>query len=137
VTKKTLGSHKPRTVANPVEIWKSTDGEWEWRVLKKKSDLIWECAVKSLDTFGSWEYGDVYAQTVTANERTFVDLGLSPEYFADLIPTAIGAEIEIPDSSHSGVILPPKMFPYLCQYFTEDSMSFHCPDAKGQIVFFF
>ena len=27
--------NKTRPVGNPYEIWKSLDGSWEWRVLKK------------------------------------------------------------------------------------------------------
>lgn len=61
---------KKRPVDNPYEIWKSANGEWEWRVLKKwqaddfKQYARWYCAVKSPHTFGSWEYGDVYAADV-------------------------------------------------------------------------
>ena len=137
MAKKTSGSNKPRTMDTPLEIWKSADGEWEWRVLEKKSDLVWECAVKSPNTFGSWEYGDVYTHTVTANERTFVDLGFGPDYFADLIPIAIGTEIDVPDPNEPQTLLRPEMFPFLCQYFKEDNMSFHCPDEQGEIMFFF
>ena len=137
MTKKTSASNKSRTVDKPLEIWKSADGEWEWRVLKKRSDLIWGCAVKSPGTFGSWEYGDVHAQTVTANVRTFVDLGFGPGYFADLIPVAVGTEIDVPNSSDPQKSLRPDMFPFLCDYFKEESMSFHSPNEKAEIVFFF
>lgn len=137
MAKKTTDPNKPRTVANPLEIWKSADGEWEWRVLRKKSDSIWECAVKSPNTFGSWEYGDVYAQTVTAYERTFVDLGFGLGYFTDIIPTVIGTEIDVPDPGEPQTLLRPEMFPFLCDYFKEDNMSFHCPDDQGKIMFFF
>lgn len=122
---------------NPLEIWKSADGEWEWRVLKKRSAFIWGCAVKSPGTFGSWEYGDVHAQTVTANMRTFVDLGFGPGYFADLIPEAIGTKIEVPDPSESQKSLRPEAFPFLCDYFKEESMSFHCPNEQAKVEFFF
>lgn len=64
---------KVRPVNNPYEVWTSHDGHWEWRVLKKYRAPIheeqdpfarWFCAVKSPYTFGSWEYGDVYAAEV-------------------------------------------------------------------------
>ncbi len=132
-----MAKNKPHTLAHPWEIWQSADGEWEWRVLKKKSDLIWECAVKSPNTFGSWEYGDVYAETVTANNCTYIDRGFSPNYFADLIPVTIGTEIKVPNPDQPQTPLHPETFPFLCQYFAEDSMSFHCPDEQGRLLFFF
>ena len=136
MAKKTSFS-KPRTIANPLEIWQSSDGTWEWRVLKKKSDLIWECAVKSPNTFEGWEYGDVHSQTVVANHRTFVDLGFGLDYFKDLVPSVIGTEITTPDASQPQTLLPPERFSFLCGYFTEDGMSYHCPDGAGNLSFFF
>lgn len=67
---------KTRKVENPYEIWKweSSNGEWEWRVLKKYQTpeneaknpyARWFCAVKSPFTYDSWEYGDTYVQDVT------------------------------------------------------------------------
>ena len=66
---------KTRPVDKPYEVWKadSPDGEWEWRILKKwqkpskeKTNPYarWFCAVKSPNTFGSWEYGDTYAREI-------------------------------------------------------------------------
>lgn len=120
-----------------MEIWQSVDQTWEWRVLKKKSDLIWSCAVKSPSTSGSWEYGDTDAQTVVANERVYTDLGLGRDYLADLVPNIIGTKLEVPDAGQPQVVLQPKTFPFLCQYFTEDGMSYHGLDAQGQVLFFF
>ena len=66
---------KTRKVDNPYEIWKSADGSWEWRVLKKYQSpeneaknpyARWFCAVKSPMTYGSWEYGDTYVREVTS-----------------------------------------------------------------------
>ena len=60
---------KTRKVEDPYEVWKSLDGTWEYRVLKKyqapdkeKTNRYarWFCAVKSPFTYGSWEYGDTY-----------------------------------------------------------------------------
>ena len=60
---------KTRKVDNPYEIWKSADGTWVWRVLKKYQSeeneaknpyARWFCAVKSPFTYNSWEYGDCY-----------------------------------------------------------------------------
>ena len=65
--------NKTRPVENPYEIWRSPDGTWEWRVLKKwqkpskeKNNPFsrWFCAVRSPHTYGSWEYGDTYAREV-------------------------------------------------------------------------
>jgi len=64
---------KERKVDNPYEIWKTPDGSWEWRVLKKwqvdddKPYARWFCAVKSPYTYGSWEYGDVYVKDIKQN----------------------------------------------------------------------
>lgn len=61
---------KTRKIDNPYEIYKSVDGMWEWRVLKKyqeddnKPNARWFVAVKSPFTFGDWEYGDEYAKNV-------------------------------------------------------------------------
>lgn len=63
---------KTRPVDNPYEVYKNLYG-WEWRVLKKyqaddhKPYARWFCAVMSPYTFGSWEYGDVYAQEVLSS----------------------------------------------------------------------
>ena len=63
-------SAKMRTVDNPYEIWKSPDGTWEWRVLKKwqidddKPYARWFCAVKSPMTFGRFDMGDVYVKDI-------------------------------------------------------------------------
>ena len=69
-------------VDTPYEVWKNEASGFEWRVLKKyqtpaKEDenfknalrtgmnyTRWFCAVRSPMTYGSWEYGDVYAQDV-------------------------------------------------------------------------
>jgi hypothetical protein len=65
--------NKTRPVENPYEIWKSPDGTWEWRVLKKyqapelekKNPYArWYCAVKSPFTYGEWEYGDTYVNDI-------------------------------------------------------------------------
>ena len=61
---------KERKVDNPYEIWRSADGTWEWRILKKwqedddKPYARWFCAVKSPMTFGSYDYGDVYVKDI-------------------------------------------------------------------------
>ena len=64
---------KMRKVEEPYEVWKTLDGSWEWRVLKKwqlddnKQFARWFCAVKSPYTFGSWDYGDVYVSEIKEN----------------------------------------------------------------------
>lgn len=74
---------KTRKVEQPYEVWKSSDGTWEWRVLKKyqtpskeKTNQYarWFCAVKSPFTFGSWEYGDTYISDVRRNAQRSSDV---------------------------------------------------------------
>ena len=73
---------KTVSVDEPYEIYVNEPSGFEWRVLKKyqtpkkeaenfekaKAGAVnytrWFCAVKSPMTYGSWEYGDVYAQDV-------------------------------------------------------------------------
>ena len=61
---------KTRKVDNPYEVWKTADGTWEWKVLKKwqadddKPYARWFCAVKSPFTHGSFELGDVYVKEI-------------------------------------------------------------------------
>lgn len=64
---------KTRKIDNPYEIWKSVNGLWEWRVLKKwqtdddKPYARWFCGVKSPMTFGSFELGDVYVKEIKSS----------------------------------------------------------------------
>ena len=62
-----------RDLEEPYEVWRSKDGEWEWRVLKKyqkpeneaKNALArWFVAVRSPFTWGHWEYGDEYVSEI-------------------------------------------------------------------------
>ena len=60
---------KKTDIENPYAIYKA--GDLEYRVLKtyklaKNEDAYsrWFVAGKSADTFGSWEYGDMYAPQV-------------------------------------------------------------------------
>lgn len=61
---------KMRSIDNPYEIWKSPDGNFETRILKKwqqddnKPYARWYTATKSPATFGSWEYGDMYVKDI-------------------------------------------------------------------------
>ena len=61
---------KKRTKENPYEIWKTPDGLWEWRVLRKyqvddnKPHARWFVAAKSPFTQGGFEYGDTYASDI-------------------------------------------------------------------------
>lgn len=65
--------NKERKVDNPYEVWKTPDGQWEWRVLKKwqtddnKPGARWMCAVKSPFTYGSFDLGDVYVSEIKEN----------------------------------------------------------------------
>jgi hypothetical protein len=67
---------KRRTVDNPYEVWKSYDGRWTWKVLKKyqtpEKELTnpyarWFCAVSSPFTEGYDDYGDVYVAEIRSN----------------------------------------------------------------------
>jgi hypothetical protein len=66
---------KLRKVDNPYEVWKSADGTWEWRVLKKwqvdddKPYARWFCAVKSPFTYGKYDMGDVYVKDIKENAQ--------------------------------------------------------------------
>jgi hypothetical protein len=64
---------KYRDKENPYEIWRSFDGTWEWRVLKKYQSpereeenpfARWMCAVRSPHTYGSFDIGDVYVKDI-------------------------------------------------------------------------
>jgi len=61
---------KERKIDNPYEVWKTPDGVWEWRVLKKwqaddnKPYARWFCGVKSPFTYGRFELGDVYVKDI-------------------------------------------------------------------------
>lgn len=61
---------KERPVNNPYEVWKTPDGSWEWRVIKKwqvddnKPFARWFYGVKSPYTHGSFELGDVYVSEI-------------------------------------------------------------------------
>jgi hypothetical protein len=65
--------NKERGIDKPYEIWKTPDGNWEWKVLKKwqieddKPFARWFCGVKSPFTYGSFELGDVYVKEIKAN----------------------------------------------------------------------
>lgn len=65
--------NKERKLHEPYEIWKSRDGTWEWRVLKKwqaddnKPYARWFCAVKSPFTYDNFEYGDVYVSEIKSH----------------------------------------------------------------------
>lgn len=67
---------KTRKVEEPYEIWKSADGTWEWRVLRKYQTperetanpfARWLCAVMSPFTQGTYDYGDVYVREIKKN----------------------------------------------------------------------
>ena len=64
---------KTRPIDNPYEVWRSNDGKWLWKVLKKNQKpskeaenphARWFCAVQSPYTYGSFEMGDVYVKDI-------------------------------------------------------------------------
>lgn len=63
---------KRREINEPYEVWKSLNGKWEWRVLKKyqlpekevrNPYAKWFCAVKT-PYVSDWELGDAYVKDV-------------------------------------------------------------------------
>lgn len=60
---------KRRDVNDPYEIWKSSNGDWTWKVLKKyqsddnKPYAKWYCCVISPYCIDG-EYGDVYVSDI-------------------------------------------------------------------------
>ncbi len=74
---------KSRPIDQPYEVWKSHNGAWVWKVLKKwqaddnKPFARWFCAVSSPFTQSTMDMGDVYvmdikqaAQLVEVNGKT-------------------------------------------------------------------
>ena len=64
---------KTRPITNPYEIWRSVDGTWEWKVLKKYQKpskesenqfARWFCAVTSPFTYDSYDLVDVYVSEI-------------------------------------------------------------------------
>lgn len=71
--KNTCGKTRPKT--DPYEIWRSLDGSWEWRVLKKYQSpegeaanpyARWFCSVTS-PFCPHGELGDVYISEIKSN----------------------------------------------------------------------
>lgn len=69
----TSSQRKMRKQDDPYEVWRSVDGSWEWKVLKKYQNskneaknpyARWFCAVKSPFTYDSYELGDVYVKEI-------------------------------------------------------------------------
>ena len=67
---------KTRPIDNPYEVWRSYDGSWTWKVLKKyqkpskeaeNPHARWFCAVSSPMTYGSYDIGDVYVNDIVLN----------------------------------------------------------------------
>ena len=79
-----MNMKKTRNVNNPYAIFRV--GDYEIRVLKtyknpeseiKDSYARWYTAAKSANTFGQWEYGDLYKSEVLKNFRL---ISMSPEF---------------------------------------------------------
>jgi hypothetical protein len=79
---------KERPVENPYEVWKTADGSWEWRILKKwqtddnKPYARWLCAVKSPMTYGGFDIGDVYVKSIKSSAMKIEENGkpVAPEF---------------------------------------------------------
>lgn len=63
---------KIRKCEDPYEVWRSKDGSWEWRVLKKwqinddKPNARWFCCVHT-PFVPDGEMGDVYVSEIKEN----------------------------------------------------------------------
>ena len=64
---------KMRKATEPYEVWKSVDGTWTWKVLKKYKSpegeakdpyARWFCSVSSPFTMGTEDMGDVYVREI-------------------------------------------------------------------------
>lgn len=60
----------------PIEIWKSLDGTWTWKVWRKYQKphnelknpyARWFISAQSPFTHGSWEMGDEYMREITSS----------------------------------------------------------------------
>jgi hypothetical protein len=78
---------KTRKLDNPYAVYRSADGTWEYRVLKtykhpeseaKDAYARWFVAGKSPNTFGSFEYGDMYATEIS---RFFILVSCEQAWF--------------------------------------------------------
>jgi hypothetical protein len=74
---------KSRKVNDPYETWVNDYG-WEFRVLKKYQNpereasnqyARWLCAVKSPDTYNSYDVGDTYVRDVKKNAELVPNTG--------------------------------------------------------------
>ena len=76
---------KTRPIDNPYEVWRSYDGSWTWKVLKKYQKpskeaenpmAVWFCAVQSPYTYGSYDMGDVYVTDIVLHaEKINIEYG--------------------------------------------------------------
>ena len=69
---------KCRDIDNPYETYQTADRTWTWRVLKKYQTpskektnpyARWFVAVKSPNTYGSWELGDSYVEPIIKHSK--------------------------------------------------------------------
>lgn len=130
---------KERPIGRPYEIWKSFDGQWVWQVYRKRGTNapgdVWYCGVESPLTSGVLEFGDVHKEVITSQAiRTYIDPKI--DFFAGVRPELMGTNIALPDTDQSGTRMPPEVFPDLCSYFTENGMSYHVVDSRGDLRFF-
>jgi hypothetical protein len=72
---------KTRKLDDPYETWKSFDGSWTWRILKKyqsqeaedkNPEARWYCAVQSPMTYGGWEHGDVWVRDIKKHAQKVI-----------------------------------------------------------------
>jgi|GEM_PF-1600867 len=128
-----------RPVEKPYETWRSIDGLWEWRVLKKtdykEGHSIWECAVKSPDTFGGWEIGSVNEYEVTQNGK-MVQWDTDVDPFYDVRPRDFINMVDIPDTILAPCPLPPDQYSFLYDYFiANEGQLLHILEPAGLLSF--
>lgn len=124
-----------RSIDKPYEIWQSKDANWIWKVLKKKNDgLIWHCAVQSPNTYGSWEYGDVYSNQITTNSsRIYIDPEI--DMFSHFRENSYHIAMDLPQHDGDIILLNKFEYDFLHNYFQENGMSYHYPNSTGDVTF--
>lgn len=73
MTAKKLTTNQRIKQDKPIEIWKSRDGTWTWKIWRKYQKphneaknpyARWYCGTRSPFTYGSYELGDEYVNVV-------------------------------------------------------------------------
>lgn len=84
------------------------------------------------------EFYSVSGVTVDDSETidTVDETEAPSDFFGGVRPPIMGTDVELPDPKQPRTALTPDRFAFLCNYFSENAMSFHAADARGDVVFF-